>query len=270
MKVISLSPSITEIIYALDAADYLIGVTNFCDYPEEAKQKPKVGGWSTANLQKVIDLKPDLVLTSTIVQGKAAEMFRGARFEHYHFDPRSLADIYESIIEIGELAGRKKEAIKLVRTMKEEVDVIAIRRLPEWRSLEIASSSGRISRNDNARRPRVYCEEWPNPPMISGNWVPELVKLAGGEYGIIKPGEISRPFTDEEVIAWDPEIIIMNYCGFGTRPKPETIKKRAAWQNISAVKNDKIYVIDDSLLNRPGPRIVEGLARLARIIRTNE
>lgn len=247
MKIVSLSPSTTEIIYALGAEDQLVGVTAFCDNPAEAKRKPKVGGWSTADPAKVYALKPDIVLTSTIVQGQAADKFTDTPFRHEHFDPRSVADILSNILQIGEIINRSSEAKALVAKMR----------------IEIASIGDKQSAMS---RKRIYCEEWPEPPMISGNWVPELVELAGGTYDIIKKGEISRAITDEELVNWDPEIIILNYCGFGTRSSTEKIKKRPGWENISAIKNNRVYVIDDSLLNRPGPRIVEGLKQLCEII----
>lgn len=248
MRIVSLSPSTTEILFALGAGDDLIGVTTFCNYPAEAKQLSKVGGWSTADIQKVFDLKPDLVLTSTIVQHRALELFKGASFRHLHVDPRNMTDIFNSIVAIAQLVNRDAEAIELIEMMQSYIDIVT----------EAAKQLG--------RPPRVYCEEWPSPPMVSGNWVPELVRLAGAEYFPLADQEISRQVSDAEIVAFNPEIIVLNYCGFGLRSHPKAVTKRPGWQQISAVANNRIFVIDDTYLNRPGPRIVIGLTQLAQLI----
>lgn len=251
MRIVSLSPSTTEILFAIGAGDQVVGVTTFCDYPLEAKNRPNVGGWSTADLEKVFDLEPDLVLTSTIVQHRAVKLFANSPFDHRHLDPRSLSDILNNITSIGQLIGHEAQANELVERLQLAADAMS----------EIV--------NQTSNRPRVYCEEWPHPAMISGNWVPELVQLAGGEYGIINPGQISRTVESAEVIKFNPEIIILNYCGFGSRSKPATIQQRSDWQPITAVQNQAIAVIDDSLLNRPGPRVIVGLTELVKLLHPN-
>jgi iron complex transport system substrate-binding protein len=245
MRIVSLSPSTTEILYALGVGDHVVGVTVFCDYPSEAQAVAKVGGWSNTDLQKVYALQPDLVLTSTIVQADAAERFNGRPFQHHHSDPRSYQNIIDSVTEIGALVGAQTVAQQLAEEMQTAVS-------------QLKQSAG--------SNLRVYCEEWPKPPMVSGNWVPDLVRLAGGQYGLLADGEPSRVVTDQEIQDYNPELIILNYCGFGASVDPKTVLKRPGWEKVEAVRRNQVSVIDDTYLNRPGPRIIEGLKRLAGLI----
>ena len=246
-KIISLAPSNTEILYALGLEKNIIATTKFCDYPVGAKKKTKVGGWIDVDLLQVKKLNADLVLTSTFVQDKVVQDAKRYNINIVHTDPKTVEEIYESINTIGELTYKQQEARKLVEKIKKEFSEIQKRILP-------------------GEKPRVYVEEWHSPPHVSGNWVPELVTIAGGEYELCKAGAISKPITIKEIKKCNPEIIILSLCGFGNKSKAEIVTKRAGWGSINAVKNKRVYVIDDSLLNRPGPRLVEGLKFLVEMI----
>lgn len=246
-KIISLAPSNTEILYALGLGKNIIAATRFCDYPADAKKKRRVGGWIDVDLVQVKKLKADLVLTSTFVQDKVVEEARKYNINIVHVDPKSLEEVYESIKVIGELTSTQQKAEEVVDTMKKEFAEIQKGVLP-------------------GKKPRVYVEEWHKPPHVSGNWVPELVLMAGGEYKLCAAGKISKPITLREAEKYNPEIIILSLCGFGNKAKPEIVLNRPGWQNIEAVKKRRVYVIDDSLLNRPGPRLVEGLKFLVEKI----
>lgn len=247
MRIVSLAPSNTEILFALGVGSQIVGVTAFCDYPEKAKKLPQVGGWTTANIHKVLELKPDLVITSTFLQKDAPERFKDLPFKLLHVDPQDLASVYDSFVQIGEAVGRKRQAKALLTDMKKSI--LNIPKIP------------------NNSKPRIYIEEWHKPPMVSGNWVPELVEIAGGKYFPIKPGEPSREVTLEEIQAFNPEIIILSLCGFGKRPSQEIITKREDWENLAAVRNNQVYVVDDSLFNRPSLRLTEGIDLLKEIIK---
>jgi len=108
------------------------------------------------------------------------------------------------------------------------------------------------------RRPRVYCEEWNKPPSVSGNWVPELMADAGAHYFPIRAGDLSRPVSPEEITAFNPEIVILSICGAGLDQDPDEILNRPGWEGIQAVQDRSVYVLDDSLLNCPGPGLLEG------------
>ena len=247
-RIVSLAPSNTEIIFALNAQDKLVACTRYCDFPEGAKSKPRIGGWLDINDELVKSHNPDLILTSTFVQDKITERYKKNNMNIVPLMPRTLDGVFKSIVKIGELVEKQKEAEELVNSMKSEINKI------ENKSKSIKS------------RPRVYIEEWHKPPTVSGNWVPDLVKAAGGDYNLIKSGEYSKEVATEQTQNYDPEIIVVSICGMCDRVPKEWITKRDGWQNLSAVKNSKVFVFDDSLLNRPGPRLVNGLRKLSEVI----
>ena len=253
MRIVSLAPSNTEILYALGVGRDIVAVTAFCNYPESAKKKPKTGGWTSTQVLTVKKFNPDIVFTSTFLQDHIVKELNGNNIKVVHVDPKTLDDVFKSIQTIGKAIGKENLAKQLIYKIKTE-----IKSLQQY-------YFDRVGRN----RKRVYIEEWHEPPMVSGNWVPGIVKLAGGKYDLIREGEISRKITLEEIKKYDPEIIILSLCGYGFRPSPDIISKRKGWEQISAVKNKKVYVFDDDYLNRPGPRLVLGLKQLVKIIHEN-
>lgn len=240
MRIISLSPSITEILFALGAEDQLVGVTTYCDFPEEAKKKPKMGDWVNIDFEKLKAADPFIVFTSTIVQEKLSEKLKTAGFRVIHFDIRKLSDVYNCIRYVGLVAG--KDGDWLVAKMESEFAKI-------WKGSEGMK--------------RAYVEEW--PMTVSCNWVPELIAIAGG-VSLGKTGVLSHKITTDEIKKFNPDIIVISWCGVGTRVPKEKIVERPGWKSLKAVMKDKIFVIDDSLLNRPGPRLVEGAKLLADLI----
>ncbi len=241
MEAISLAPSNTEIIYRLGLEQHLKATTSLCDHPEEARVKESVGGWTSGiDFDKIRDLDPDLVLTSDSLQDKAVEELQG--LEVLHLTPQTVEEVYRSIEKIGEKFDAEKEAAELVEEMREGLE-----------ELEVEG------------KPRVYCEEWTEPPMASGNWIPGLVERIGGNY-FLEEGERSREFELEKLKEFDPEYIFLNVCGAGENIEASEVLEREGWQEITAVKEGNVYVIDDALLNRPGPRLVEGAEEIAEKI----
>jgi len=267
-RIISLAPSNTEILYALGAQDRLVAVTRYCDFPEEAKKKPKIGGWLDINDKLVKSYYPDLILTSTFVQNKISNRYKKSNMNIVALMPTTLKGVFESIIRIGKLVGKEKEAINVVKSMKNKFNEIdnMIKQQPIKNSLNNNSINENSIKN-KTNKPRVYIEEWHKPPTVSGNWIPTLVKIARGKYDLIKAGVHSKEVTTQQIQRYDPEIIIISICGMSDKAPKEWITKREGWQNLSAVKNDKVFVFDDSLLNRPGPRLITGLENLAKMIR---
>ena len=245
MRIVSLAPSNTEILHEIGAGNQVVGTTALCDYPEEATDKPSVGGWTNPRVDRLEELEPDLVVASDDLQDGAVERVREAGFEVLQVKPHALEEVFQSIREIGERVQKEKEAEKLVENMKSKLEDLEMKNYP-----------------------RIYCEEWMNPPMVSVNWIPGLVREAGGEY-LIEEGERSRKFELKDLKDFDPEYIFMNVCGAGENLSTDEIKKRDGWENLTAVKNDNVYVIDDALLNRPGPRIVEGIRKMKEKIEQN-
>jgi iron complex transport system substrate-binding protein len=237
MRIASLAPSNTEIVYALEKEDSLVATTSLCDYPPEAREKESVGGWTSGiDLEKLESLEPDIVLTSDQLQQEIRDSIDFAPV--LHVEPGTLEEVYESIIEIGEEVGAADEARELVEDMRTSIEKIQ------------AEGS-----------PRVYCEEWGDPPYVSGNWIPGLLEKAGIQYPI-EDGERSREIDLEELKDFDPDQIFLNICGAGVNAERDKVLERRSWDQLEAVRKGRVHVIDDSLLNRPGPRIVEGLRRI--------
>lgn len=247
-KIISLAPSNTEILYGLNADDRLVAVTRYCDFPDEARKKPRIGGWLDINDELIKSYNPDLLLTSTFVQSKITNKYKKNKMNIVAVMPTTLKGVFDSIEKIGKLVNKEEEAIRLIYSIKNKFN----------------KNHKKIKKSKN--KPRVYVEEWHKPPTVSGNWVPTLVRMAGGDYGLIKAGVHSKEVTTEQIQGYNPEIIIISICGMADKVPKDWITKRNGWENISAVKNDKVFVFDDSWLNRPGPRLTVGLENLAKVI----
>lgn len=244
MKIASLSPAVTEILFALGKASDIVCRDQFSDFPEEAQNIPKLMGHQKIDVELLASYKPELVFTSTIIQEKLSQQLKN-NFGVVHQDPRTLNDIYESIRAIGTILSCEKEAGDLVLSMQQGLNEVK----------EKAKHLGKTL--------KVYCEEWHNPPMASGNWVPEIIRIAGGEPFPIPAGELSREVTLEEVSKFNPDLFIISWCGAGLLADKKIVQQRKEWQVLLVMKNEKnIRVIDDSFLNRPGPRLVEGARRL--------
>jgi iron complex transport system substrate-binding protein len=242
MRIVSLSPSATEILFAIGMGESIIANTIYCDYPPQAKQIPKAGSFIRIDIHKLQEMKADIIFTSSIVQQKISEELQTAGLPVCHTDPRSLTGIYQSIFQTAKAVGRIQQAKKIIQSMKAEEEKL--------RSVR------------HSHRLNVYIEEWFKPPMVSGNWVPDIVELAGGNYGIVQSGELSREVTLDEVINYDPDIILSSYCGFGKNSNQNHLLHRPGWKNLRAVKEKHLYNLDETILNRPGPRILQSVSNI--------
>lgn len=246
-RIVSLAPSNTEILYELGAGDRVVATTAVCDHPPAAAEKPSVGGWTNPDVDAVAEHDPDLVLASDELQDEAVGRVRDAGIEVRQFTPRRLHDVFNTVKAVGEIVGRKDAARDLVDRMNERV-----------RERAVPSVTA-----------RVYTEEWHDPPMAGGNWVPDLVRFAGGE-PLLEPGERSREVDAEEVRDFDPDHIVLHPCGYDDAADPGTVAGREGWGDITAVERGNVHVIDDTLLNRPGPRLVDGIDRLRGLVQGSE
>ena len=247
-RIISLAPSNTEILYALGAEDRLVACTRYCDFPVEAAKKPRIGGWLDIKDELVLKHKPDLLLTSTFVQNNITERYKKLGLNIEALMPTTLVGVFNSIKKIGKLVSKEKEAESLIKKMNKKIAQI------------------RQKSRFADHTPRLYIEEWHKPPTVSGNWVPTLAKIARANYSLIKAGHHSREVFLEEMQKYNPEYIILSICGMSDKAPKEWIAKRKGWESISAVKNNRVFVMDDSYLNRPGPRLMQGLEMLANVL----
>lgn len=249
-RIISLAPSNTEILFALGLGDKVVGVTNFCDYPEEAKAVEKVGDAFNMNVEKIVSLSPDLV----VAIGGMTEVM--ARLEELGIavlvlQPTDLESIYQTIELVGQAAGAQDAAQALVAAMRERVEAI---------TAKVAGLE---------ERPKVFYELDATDPAKPytpgpGTWHDQFIRLAGG---VNIAGEVEMPwvqFSTEEIIVQDPAIIVLGDANYGV--SAADVAQRAGWEVIAAVRNGAVYPIDDNLISRPGPRVVEGIEALAQII----
>lgn len=254
MKIISLAPSNTEILYALGVGDMLVGRTNQCDYPLEAGLVQSVGNWvNNANTQPRFDfldeLQPDVVMTSMYEVPELVDACKQRGITLLHVNPQTIDGIYKSILQIGKCVGEQEAALEIIRTMKSKLDSIA-------QESKIAITEPK----------RVYCEEWHTPPTVSANWVPELTAIAGG-IALGRAGVYSYEITSDLIMKFDPHLIIGHWCGFGSKTRLNVITQRSGWNSLLAVKNRHVYSVDDSLLNRPGPRIWQGAEAILNLLK---
>lgn len=190
-------------------------------------------------------LNPDLVIGSVPYRALVIEgiLARGLRF--LATSPGSLQDIYDDIVLLARIVGKEDEGNLLIESMRAHIETIC-------RQASLAKL-----------RPRVYCEVWPNPLRSSEPWVEEMVEAAGGEF-VPKPA--SRQVSTEELITADPEIILLAWAATHDRARPDVVRKRPGWESIRGVREGKIHLVRDELLNTPGPILLDGLNALAAII----
>jgi iron complex transport system substrate-binding protein len=256
-RVVSLSPSITEVLFAIRAGSKVVGVTRYCDYPPEVLVRvgdgslKVVGGFTDPNIEVIVSLKPDLILASSDLQNEVVSSLEAKGLTVFGLAPRTIDEIVENIRTVGRILDLSESAERLVENMTTRIDTIV-------------NKMGTV-----AEKPRIYYEVWYDPLMSigQGTWVNDLITLAGG-VNIFGGSKASYPLINSEtVVAADPQIIIVSkgYMG-GIEQTRSSIRDRPGWSSISAVRNNRIYAIEEDTVYRHGPRIVDGLETLALII----
>lgn len=248
LRIVSLAPSITRILWELGATENLVGVTRWCKdvVPEQAIQGlPILGDCWNLDAGAVAKLRPDVVIGSVPYRTEAVASILAHGLRFLGKSPRTLDDIYGDIRLLARIVGKTAEGKKVVRKMQSRIATV------RERTATVAN------------RPRIYCEVWSNPLRSAEPWVEELVVAAGGEF---VPCPAGRQVSPEEVIAADPEIIVLAWTATGSKARPEKIRKRPGWDEIAAVKNGRIHVVRDEFLNTPAPILLEGLNALAAVI----
>ena len=250
-RVASLAPSHTDLLLQLGAGDRLAAVTSFCDLPPERAQVQRLAGWSNLKPEDVLALQPDLVLTSSVCQAGLKLALEQAGVPLLHQDPRTLADVRASFLEVGRALDLDAPAQALARRWDEA-----------WAAIRVGVPA-------DATPPRVYVEEWHQPPMVAGNWVPELVRLAGGEPFMVPPGGLSREVSWEEVLEFDAQMVVYTICGLATAYAPEAYLKVEGWDRTEAAVARRVYSVDDSWFNRPGMGLLTGAKLLQDLLGEN-
>lgn len=248
-RIISLAPSITEIVYFIGLGDRLVGVTRFSYYPEEAKKKPKVGSYSEINVESVIMLKPDLVIgTADGNKRSDVEMIEEAGIPVYVINPKNLDGILHSIEEIGEVCGVAVRAKGLVSNLRQRM-----------RSIQ--------ERLKGAERPIVLLVINMKPVISVGpnTMHNDLISISGGR-NMIKSKSVAYPkISMEEIIRAGPDIILLSSMERGGQFE-KAKRGWLRWPTLPAVRKGNIYLIDSDLIDRASPRIINGLEEMAKLI----
>jgi iron complex transport system substrate-binding protein len=246
-RFISLSPAATEILFALGLGELIVGDTTFCNYPEQALAVPKVGTFSEANIEKVIFLNPDIIFATGLEQAQTVRRLEQVGLKVFVSDPKSLAELMQSIIQIGRLTGKESEAEALVLALQGRIDII----------------KSKVERIPQDKKPKVFIEIWYDPLMTagSGSIVDELIALSGG---LNIANDTQKPysrFSAEVAIQRNPDVIILGYMTKDNTK--DLVSNRFGWKNINAVRNKRVISdINPDLILRPGPRIVDGLEEI--------
>lgn len=284
-RIVSFLPSATEMVYALGLGDQLVGVTHECDFPPEAATKPIAvrnvlpietmtqaeidaavvqrmrAGLSLYQVDETLlrELAPDIILTQSLCQVCAPSGNEVARVlemlpkkpQIVWLTPRSLAEIFDNLRELGQATGRLDEAHELIALGHARLEAIAAvtRKLPN--------------------RPRVFCVEWLDPVYCSGHWMPEMIEIAGGVDALARAGSDSVRIPWDDVVRWAPEVFVVTPCGLNLEQAIEQAAQLLQfphWFDLPAVRNDRVFAVDaNSYFARPGPRVIEGTELLAHL-----
>ena len=284
-RIASLLPSSTEIVCALDLRARLVGVSHECDHPAdvvglpvltEPKLDPRgTSGDIDARVQEIVQeglsvyrlntdalqsLQPDVIVTQDQCEvcavslpdvEDAVQCFLTSDVKVVSLNPEKLNDIWRDIRNVAAATGRQETADALIQDLEARL-----------RNLE--------EKTRDLPRPRVACLEWLNPLMAAGNWIPELVELAGGAYGLVEAGAHTPPITWDTLVDYQPEVIVITPCGFKI-PQSQAdlplLTRHPQWRTLPAVQAGRVYVADgNAYYNRPGPRIVESAEILAEML----
>jgi iron complex transport system substrate-binding protein len=280
MRIASLLPSATEILFGIGAGDEVVGVTHECDYPPQAMRLPKLTAASGPQLETpaAIDrhvraaihagsslyqldsellerLEPDLIVTQElcpvcavsyeIVATAAKQLKLRRRARIVSLEPTSLAEVFSTIRFLGEITDHAQEAEHLVARLHARIDGVR----------------DRVKSVDDAARTRTLVLEWTDPPMSAGHWIPELIEIAGGIAILANPRANSQRLAWGEIVSADPDAVIVTPCGFDLTKTKRAITQLGAiaqWRALRAVRDGRVYALDgNAYLSRPGPRLVD-------------
>ncbi|KAF0208751.1 MAG: cobalamin-binding protein [Actinomycetota bacterium] len=242
-RIVSLAPANTEILYGLGLLGKVVGVTTYDDYPPEVASIGKVGDFVTPNLEAITAAKPDMVLVTTGIQADVIAKLEKTGAAVIAVDPQSLEALYTSIGMVGKATGTTAKAAELVAGMKEE----------------LASIQSVI----DASPVRCFIEIAQEPLFTAGagTLLNDLIEQAGGENVVVQEGYVG--YSVEQLLTDDPEVYLATK---GSMSDPASIKGRAGYSRLSAVKNGRVVILDDNLVSRPGPRVIEGIRQIAKAL----
>ena len=243
-RIVSLAPANTEIVAALGLMDKLVGVTTYCDYPPEVVDLPKMGDFIGPNHEAIAAAEPDLVLATTGVQAEAIVALEELGAVVVAVDPQTLEAVFDSIELIGEVTGANLEAAELTADMRADLD-------------EVTEALGDAD-------PITCFLEIAQDPLYTagpGTLLHDLMAAAGGENFVSEEGYVG--YSLEQLVTDDPDVYLAT---LGSMSDPSDIDSRAGYEKMSSVKAGKVFVLEDNLVSRPGPRVVEGVLQIAEAL----
>ncbi|HET6495532.1 MAG TPA: ABC transporter substrate-binding protein [Thermoleophilia bacterium] len=246
VRIVSLAPANTEIAYAIGAGDKMVAGTSYDDYPEEAKSLPKIGDFANPSVEKIVSFQPDLILSAGGIQASLRSKFEKLGVQVYVVDPTTYEGVMTSIAELGQLAGTSEMAQEVVDTMKQaQTDV-----------------QEKVGSLDKAT---TFLEIYSKPLMTAGSntFIDDMILIAGGQNIGAEAGSGYPTYSTEVLVQKDPVVYIADS---GSMSEPGDISKRAGFSELTAVTDGRVYVIDDNLIARSGPRLAQGLQELAKMI----
>lgn len=247
-RIISLAPSNTEILYALGLGERVVGVTENCDYPAEAAQVEKVGGFQGPNMEKIIAAQPDLILADSLSGKETVEQLAAAGLAVIAVRSDNLQHLFSNIKLIGQATEAAAAAEELVSDLEARLQVVA----------------DKIKAVSEGDRAQVFYEVWHDDLMSCGpnTFLAGIIKSAGG-INVMDDATSDWPLVNlETLITKNPQVIILGHGG----QTPAEVLQRSTWKTMDAVKNNRIYALNPDIWNRPGPRVLDAVEELARIL----
>jgi iron complex transport system substrate-binding protein len=251
-RIVSTAPSNTEIIFAVGAGEQLVGVTTYCNYPPEAKQREKIGGFSpkSISIESIVNLKPDLVLTTGGIQQPLTASLRQVRLPVLSYDADTLDGVIENVRRIGRACGRAREAEALASKLQER----------------LAATRARAATRKTAG-PRVLLLLSEEPLMTVGpkTFLGQMLELAGGRNIFADVTQQYPRISEEQIIQRNPEVIVL-WDGGNAAARRQQLANRPGWGQLEAVRQQRLPAINEDLISRPTPRLFDGLDELTRAL----
>ena len=250
-RIISLSPSNTEIAFSVGLDKRIVGVTDFCNYPEEALRKEKIGGFSKPNLEAIIALKPDLVLAGNM-HGEIVKKLEEMGVSVLILSPASLKEVYASMELVADATDSKETAAQVIAGMQGRMQKV----------------QEKLSAIPQDKRVRVYYEVFSNPLMSAGgvSLVNEVLTLAGGKNIFADISEGYPKISNEAIIERDPQFILFPQKHGSEESNVDSFAVRPVWEKITAVKNKRIFGVQGDAISRPGPRLIDAVEEVAMLL----